>query len=177
MAAKCGAKAHSTGQPCLQPVQKKGRRCRFHGGKSTGARTAAGKAITAKNARKAGIYDDQLNPEELRWARGIRAEPSKDLEHEIMVAKLQIRRSLAAWETWSTANPEGDLPVVETKTSTTAGEPHHAEIHRRRPDLWTIIDRALGRVGRLTEQQARVVEFREALEKMAALEERLPDNP
>lgn len=161
MAAKCGAKARSTGQTCLQPVPKAGLRCRFHGGRSTGPKTKAGRAKMALQAVTHGIYGDKITEEESRWGSSLKA--GEGLEHEIFVARLQIRRALSYWATWEAANPEDQdqLPVVEIKTSTTAGQPHHAEIHRRRPDLWAIIDRALARVGRLVEVETKVIEVRD----------------
>jgi hypothetical protein len=49
LAPRCGAKARTTGCPCRAPAMANGR-CRMHGGKSTGARTAAGVArMTAAN--------------------------------------------------------------------------------------------------------------------------------
>ena len=40
-APRCGARARRTGAPCRQPAMANGR-CRMHGGKSTGPRTAEG---------------------------------------------------------------------------------------------------------------------------------------
>jgi hypothetical protein len=48
-APRCGAKTRA-GQCCRQPAMANGR-CRFHGGKSTGPRTAAGLA-RARGARR-----------------------------------------------------------------------------------------------------------------------------
>lgn len=47
---RCGARGKRTGRPCpLTTVYGNGR-CRFHGGLSTGPRTAEGKAIASRNA-------------------------------------------------------------------------------------------------------------------------------
>ena len=43
----CGAKTRS-GHPCRKPALKRKRRCRLHGGASTGPKTAEGKARIAK---------------------------------------------------------------------------------------------------------------------------------
>ena len=48
-------------------------------------------------------------------------------------------------------------------------------IRRTRPDLWTIIDRALGRVGSLVEKEARVMEVKELEEQLGQLNERLAE--
>jgi hypothetical protein len=54
-APRCGAKTRSGGCACRQPAMRNGR-CRFHGGKSTGARTAAGRARCARARRTHGFY-------------------------------------------------------------------------------------------------------------------------
>lgn len=48
----CGATRHRDGQPCEALSVPGKRRCRFHGGASTGPRTAEGKAKVAANLRK-----------------------------------------------------------------------------------------------------------------------------
>jgi glucans biosynthesis protein len=53
-APRCGAKTR-LGGCCAQPAMRNGR-CRFHGGKSTGARTAAGRARCARARRTHGFY-------------------------------------------------------------------------------------------------------------------------
>lgn len=50
LAPRCGAR-NRAGNPCRAPAMKNGR-CRLHGGKSTGAKTAEGRArISAANLR------------------------------------------------------------------------------------------------------------------------------
>ena len=51
----CGAKTRS-GHPCRKPALKRKRRCRLHGGASTGPKTAEGKARIAKAQLKHGKY-------------------------------------------------------------------------------------------------------------------------
>jgi hypothetical protein len=46
----CGARTRA-GTPCKRPVLLPAGRCRLHGGRSTGPRTAAGKARSAANGR------------------------------------------------------------------------------------------------------------------------------
>lgn len=48
----CGATRHRDGQPCEALSVPGRRRCRFHGGASTGPRTAEGKARVTANLRK-----------------------------------------------------------------------------------------------------------------------------
>jgi len=47
----CGAKRHRDGQPCQALSEPGKRRCRFHGGRSTGPRTPEGKARVAQNLK------------------------------------------------------------------------------------------------------------------------------
>jgi len=42
-ARRCGARAKRTGQPCRAPACRGKRRCRLHGGRSTGPKTTAGR--------------------------------------------------------------------------------------------------------------------------------------
>src|SRR3546814_10251055 len=48
---RCGATRHRDGQPCQAPCEPGKQRCRFHGGRSTGPRTEAGKARALANLR------------------------------------------------------------------------------------------------------------------------------
>lgn len=48
----CGAKRHRDGQPCKAMSEPGKRRCRFHGGRSTGPRTSEGKARALANLRQ-----------------------------------------------------------------------------------------------------------------------------
>nr|WP_281383384.1 HGGxSTG domain-containing protein [Pseudoxanthomonas broegbernensis] len=48
----CGAKRHRDGQPCQAKSEPGKRRCRFHGGRSTGPTTPEGKARALANLRQ-----------------------------------------------------------------------------------------------------------------------------
>lgn len=48
----CGARRHRDGQPCRALSEPGKRRCRFHGGRSTGPRTGEGKARALANLRQ-----------------------------------------------------------------------------------------------------------------------------
>ncbi len=48
----CGAKRHRDGQPCQAKSEPGKRRCRFHGGRSTGPRTPEGRARALANLRQ-----------------------------------------------------------------------------------------------------------------------------
>lgn len=60
LAPRCGAKARTTGCPCRAPAMQNGR-CRLHGGKATGPRTAAGLARLAATHTKHGGYSKASN--------------------------------------------------------------------------------------------------------------------
>lgn len=49
---QCGAKRHRDGQPCRAKSEPGKRRCRFHGGRSTGPKTPEGKARALANLRQ-----------------------------------------------------------------------------------------------------------------------------
>ena len=51
----CGAMRHRDGQPCQALSEPGKRRCRFHGGRSTGPRTDEGKARALANLMRGGV--------------------------------------------------------------------------------------------------------------------------
>jgi hypothetical protein len=75
-APRCGAKTHIGGCACRQPAMRNGR-CRFHGGKSTGARTAAGRARCARARRTHGFYSAETVA--LRREAGVLLRRNRDL--------------------------------------------------------------------------------------------------
>lgn len=48
----CGAKRHRDGQPCQAKSEPGKKRCRFHGGRSTGPKTPEGKARALANLKR-----------------------------------------------------------------------------------------------------------------------------
>lgn len=50
----CGAQRHRDGQPCRARAEPGKRRCRFHGGRSTGPKSAEGKARALANLSRGG---------------------------------------------------------------------------------------------------------------------------
>ncbi len=164
---KCSAKTRA-GTPCKRgPVPDK-TRCKLHGGMSTGPTTDAGKAKASHPTH--GIYAAALNPEEVEAV----TQADDTLANELLVARVQLRRALQSWDTWSAGVPE-ELPADE-HTSTQDDRGKSVTIRRRRPDLWVIIDRCLGRVGRLVEQRARVEEVRDLQILVQELEDKLEAN-
>ncbi|MFA6263713.1 MAG: HGGxSTG domain-containing protein [Candidatus Babeliales bacterium] len=70
----CGAKARQNNyQPCRQPAMRGKKRCRLHGGKSTGPVTQEGKDLAAVANLKHGFYTKGMNAEKkymrimMRW--------------------------------------------------------------------------------------------------------------
>lgn len=61
VAPRCGAKTRR-GTPCKSPAMRNGR-CRMHGGASTGPRTAAGRARSARANWKYGFYSQEAKQE------------------------------------------------------------------------------------------------------------------
>lgn len=55
-APRCGAHARTTGAPCKAPAIKGKRRCRLHGGRSTGPRTLSGLARSKSANLRHGEY-------------------------------------------------------------------------------------------------------------------------
>jgi len=78
LAARCGARTRA-GHPCRQPAMKNGR-CRLHGGKSTGPRTAAGR----ERCRRA------------RWVHGGRSAAFAGMRREGAARRRRIRALCAA---------------------------------------------------------------------------------
>jgi len=54
----CNAKSKRTGKLCRQPAMKN-RKCRLHGGKSTGAKTHKGKLNQKRAVTKHGFYSKE----------------------------------------------------------------------------------------------------------------------
>lgn len=64
----CGARAKSTGKPCLLYPCKNGR-CFLHGGKSTGPKTAEGRARQVKAVTKTGLHSKHAIEERRQLTR------------------------------------------------------------------------------------------------------------
>ena len=161
---RCGAKAKLTGQPCKKPVPEEGKRCRWHGGMSTGPKTVEGKMVTTRNSTTHGIYAAGHTEEEKELLAAMHAkEDQENLDYELDIARILLRRAwLVAGNALGVENPAEGMEVIEHRTSSEVGgqfELRKAELVKRRPDLWYILDRCLGRVGKLIEQKARLLEI------------------
>jgi len=65
--ALCNARTRS-GRPC-RALKLKGGRCKWHGGRSTGPTSQAGKAASARNLKKAQRRLESLRADAHRWAQ------------------------------------------------------------------------------------------------------------
>ena len=165
MNARCGATTRG-GEPCRRRPVPGGSRCLLHGGLSTGPRTPEGRARSAEGPITHGIYASEVSEE----ARQAVAGAGLDLSGELVAARVQLARALAYWEEWSSQKEA--LPLTEVEDSPTG-----TTTKRRRPDLWSILDRCLGRVGHLVEQQARVQEVQALQGELDGLRELVAEMP
>ena len=95
-APRCGARTRQ-GRPCMAPAIKGKRRCRLHGGKSTGPRTPEGLERSRRARWKHGRYSQQAR--EARWndpvyIDGLRQAAMRRMERE---SKREARKQTAAW--------------------------------------------------------------------------------
>ena len=165
----CNAKTR-TGTPCRRRPASSRERCRLHGGASTGPTTPGGRDSQAQAVTMHGVYTAALAPEEVE---AVEQGGDDTLANELLVARVQLRRALIHWATWNTEDPDA-LPANEY-TETTSGANLATITRRRRPDMWGIVDRCLGRIGRLTEQRARIEEVRELQKQVEGLLDRTED--
>jgi hypothetical protein len=145
--AKCGAKTRS-GEPCKSRSMPNGR-CRMHGGKSTGAGNPARPGN--QHATKHGIYGDLVHIDEHGHIDGLMSAAGQ-VESELLVARLQLRRALRAQ---ATADQITDgLELVE-RTDVDGGEAvaKNEEKFKLR-DYNTMIDRLLARIESLEKTRA-----------------------
>jgi uncharacterized protein YjcR len=88
---RCGAKRRN-GEPCRKWALKGKKRCRIHGGASTGA------PKKNKNAVKTGEYEtiwlDVLEPEEVEMFENMAIDAIKQLDDDIKLINIRIRRML-----------------------------------------------------------------------------------
>ena len=70
-APRCGARRKRDGKPCQGPAMANGR-CRFHGGLSTGARTAEGKERARKAPLRHGHYSAEAKAARAEGRQAVR---------------------------------------------------------------------------------------------------------
>ena len=112
----CGARTRSGGK-CQNAAMANGR-CRFHGGKSTGA------PVGNVNAAKAGaIYSKFMTDEELEILEQVELD---SLDQEIKVYRIRLHRLMKA-EAEQAQNNELELKTRTTQTPVVGGMPITAE--------------------------------------------------
>lgn len=89
-APRCGAKTRK-GTPCRCPAMRDKRRCRLHGGASTGPRTAAGLARSRRANWKHGLYSAAAD-REARQVRQLLRE-CKELYGEVRASRSETKRT------------------------------------------------------------------------------------
>jgi hypothetical protein len=145
----CGAKAKSTGKPCKLAPLLNGR-CKFHGGMSTGPSPGSQNNLTH------GIYAQGLTDEEQKIWDSIELGKVDD---EIKFCRIQLRRAVIAQKKSLEAGEsitEG-FELSEIKQQRQANGRSSTEVIKKRPDYRQIIDRLLGRIGKLEETKARLM--------------------
>ena len=142
----CGA-TNRAGNPCQRLAGKNGR-CHLHGGKSTGAKTKAGKKKAARRALKHGIYSKGLHQDEKDAWEDIEL---GSIDDEIRLAKLQLARAVAAQkEAEDGADDDFKIGFEPSEKRTSTGKDGaRTETIRKRPDFRAVIDRLLGRIARM----------------------------
>ncbi len=131
----CGAKTRS-GSLCKKAPINGAKRCKFHGGKSTGAKDQSGN----KNAAKPGsLYSKFLTEDELALHDQI--EPGK-VDDELRLLRIRLARELAHEQL------HGKAPEIDTTIQRKGGGPNTvtAEVHRKQRDYNAKIDRIMGRI-------------------------------
>ena len=151
--AKCGAKTRS-GAPCQNNAMANGR-CRFHGGKSTGAPKGNQNKISA-----GALYSAYYTDEEKRLADGLELE---SIDAELRLCKIRLNRALRL-----EAEHEAEALELERLVETPAvvggiaitNDPDMPPIQQKtfvRKDYETIIQRLLGRIESLTATRQRLI--------------------
>ena len=122
----CGAKTRS-GRPCRATiVSNSNGRCRMHAGWN------AGPPGGNTNSVSEGLYCKALRSDELDlWARI----PLGSVDEELRIAKIQLRRTLAAEARWeSAADQLRQVEVDEVRVRIASGRPVETEVKHARPD-------------------------------------------
>ena len=180
--AQCAAKSKRSGKQCRREATPGKRVCASHGSKSTGPKTDEGKAVSKYNGVTHGIYVQGFTREDLADLEAFHSQTGgkPTLEGELDIARIHLKRAwIAAGVSVGMQNPEEGLEVVEQRTSQdTGGEiaRRKAEVIRKRPDMWIIVDKYLRTVARLVEIQVNQIEVNRALEAFRSAEVRMMGN-
>ena len=138
----CGAKTRA-GTPCKRPPLAGKRRCKLHGGASTGGGNPA--RPCNRNALKHGLYSDRLTDEEKAL---LELMPVGSLDEEIRLARVLLMRTMEAEET------DERLLSIDRVILRKPG----LEATYRPPQYLEHIIRLLGRIGRLETARAALLQ-------------------
>ena len=142
--ALCGAKNRS-GEPCKKHALKGSKRCRLHGGKSTGNPKAKGNASAVKH----GIYSAFLTDEENVIAKDLEL---GSIDEELRLTRIRLMRALKI---------EQNAPPVELESRTerdidTSVGARSEDTFKRR-DYVSIIDRLTARIESLEMKREAII--------------------
>jgi hypothetical protein len=136
MAKACGAKTRS-GEPCKRAPMEGKRRCKLHGGASTGPRKGS------KNAAKpGGLYSKYLTPDEKRIAASLSL---GSVDEEIRLTRIRLMRALRLEE------ERADTAELDSEVERDGAENVSArfERHSKVRDYAGLIDRLTARIAML----------------------------
>jgi hypothetical protein len=138
MAKACGAKTRA-GTPCKHAPMEGKRRCKLHGGASTGPK----KPNSARNASKPGsLYSAYLTPSEAKMALLMKM---GSVDEEITLTRIRLMRALALErERADTAELDSEVERDGAENVTA-----HHERHLKVRDYAGLIDRLTGRIAML----------------------------
>lgn len=137
----CGAKTRA-GTPCKRSPMAGKRRCRLHGGASTGAGRPARPGN--QNALKHGLYSSRLTDEEKAL---LELMPVGTLDDEIQLARVLLMRTMEAEAT------DERLMTIDRVILRKPG----LDVTYRPPQYLEHIIRLLGRIGRLEVARAELL--------------------
>ncbi|WP_232341280.1 HGGxSTG domain-containing protein [Burkholderia pseudomallei] len=137
----CGAKTRA-GTPCKRSPLAGKRRCKLHGGTSTGAGRPARPGN--QNARKHGLYSNRLTDDEKEL---VALMPVGTLDDEIRLARMLLMRTMEAEET------DERLMMIDRVILRKPG----LDVTYRPPQYLEHIIRLLGRIGRLEVARAELL--------------------
>jgi hypothetical protein len=141
----CGAKTRS-GKLCQQSPLSGNRRCRLHGGATPKGRQ--------QGPIRHGIYSKRLTEEEKALWPTIKV---GSLDDEIRIAKIILHRLIETHEAIQAAplDPKNAAGFYPAEISITT--PDGKTVTMKVPDTYALIDRFLGRIGRLELRRARLI--------------------
>lgn len=164
----CGAKAkNKAGLCCMTAGQGTDHvgygRCKYHGGCSTGPKTAEGKAASGGNNTLHGFYMAALSKEEQEIYGQLVEKRNVGLENEIFILKSKILNYLRKWrDKWDAFEAKEGPDQADRNTRVFYKEGEGPGAVRSFYQAGTIEDRALDRalntLGRLVEKHARLTE-------------------